>query len=111
MDKIQKYQHIIREILHDQAHPYGHSDDVDTLVICDTEHDHYQLSYIGWEGQQRIFNLILHFDIKDGKIWIQHNGTETAIAQVLVEKGVEQSDIVIGFHSPFKRQFNGYAVA
>jgi XisI protein len=45
---------------------------VETEIICDTEHDHYQLTYIGWEDQQRIFNLILHFDIKDGKIWIQH---------------------------------------
>ncbi|MEM8642013.1 MAG: XisI protein [Cyanobacteria bacterium P01_G01_bin.54] len=111
MDKIRRYQQVIREILNEQAHPYAHSDDVDTLVICDTEHNHYQLSYIGWEGQQRIFNLILHFDIKNGKIWIQHNGTESFVAQEMVEKGVEKSDIVIGFHSPFKRQFNGYAVA
>ena len=88
MDKLQQYRKIIREILNDHAHPYAHSNDVDTQIICDAEHDHYQLSYIGWEEQQRIFNLILHFDIKDGKIWIQHNGTETAIAKVLVEKGV-----------------------
>ena len=65
---------------------------------------------MGWDGQQRIFSLILHFDIKDGKIWIQYNGTEIAIAQVITEKGVPASDIVLGFHSPFKRQFSGYAV-
>lgn len=111
MDKLQRYQQIIRETLNEQAHPYCHSDDVDTLVICDTEHNHYQLTYIGWEDQQRIFNLILHFDIKDGKIWIQHNGTEVSVAQRMVEKDVAKSDIVIGFHSPFKRQFSGYAVA
>jgi hypothetical protein len=33
-----------------------------------------------------------------------------AIAQVLLEKGVPASDIVLGFHSRFKRQFSGYAV-
>ncbi|HTL88332.1 MAG TPA: element excision factor XisI family protein [Leptolyngbya sp.] len=66
--------------------------------------------YVGWEDQQRIVNLILHFDIKDGKIWIQHHGTEIAIAQVLKQQGVLASDIVLGFHSPFKRQFSGYAV-
>jgi vancomycin permeability regulator SanA len=73
-------------------------------------HDHYQLTYIGWQEQKRIFSLILHFDIKDEKIWVQYNGTETAIAQVLIDKGVPASDIVLGFHSPFKRQFSGYAI-
>lgn len=110
MDKVRKYRQIIRQTLTEHAHPYAYSDDVETEVICDTEHDHYQLVYIGWEDQQRIFNLILHFDIKDGKIWIQHNGAETAIAQVLAERGVPTSDIVLGFHSPFKRQFSGYAI-
>jgi XisI protein len=53
----------------------------------------------------------MHFDIKDGKIWIQYNGTELAIAQILVDRGVHTSDIVLGFHSAFKRQFSGYSIA
>ena len=110
MDRLQQYRQIIRQVLTEQAHPYSHSDDVEAKLICDTEHDCYQLSYVGWEGQQRIFSIVLHFDIKDGKIWIQYNGTETAIARVLTQKGVPESDIVLGFHSPFKRQFSGYAV-
>jgi hypothetical protein len=108
--KLQQYRQIIRQILVDQADPYPHSNDVETEIICDTEQDHYQLAYVGWADQQRIFNRILHFDIKDGKIWIQHNGTEEAIAQILIDQGVPASDIVLGFHSPFKRQFSGYAV-
>jgi hypothetical protein len=110
MDKVQQYRQIIRQILAEQAHPYAHSSDVEPEIICDTENDHYQLAYVGWEDQKRVFNLILHFDIKDGKIWVQYNGTEVAIAQLLTEKGVPASDIVLGFHSPFKRQFSGYAV-
>jgi hypothetical protein len=110
MDKVQQYRQIIRQILTEQAHPYAHSSDVEPEIICDNENDHYQLAYVGWEDQKRVFNLILHFDIKDGKIWVQYNGTEIAIAQSLTEKGVPASDIVLGFHSPFKRQFSGYAV-
>ncbi|MGD1860006.1 MAG: XisI protein [Leptolyngbyaceae cyanobacterium] len=111
MDKLQRYRQIIQEILTEQAHPYTHSDDVEAQVICDVKSDHYQLCYIGWEGQQRIFGVVLHFDIKDEKIWIQYNGTELPVAQILTERGIPKSDIVIGFHSPFKRQFNGYAIA
>jgi hypothetical protein len=111
MEKLQQYRQIIREVIAEEAHPYCQSNDVETAIICDTEHDRYQLTYIGWKEQKRIFNVILHLDIKEGKIWIQYNGTETALAKVLTEKGVPASDIVLGFHSPFKRQFSGYALA
>ena len=53
---------------------------------------------------------VIHFDIEDGKIWIQYNGTEDHLAERLVEMGVPDSDIVLGFHSAFKRQFTHYAV-
>jgi hypothetical protein len=33
-----------------------------------------------------------------------------AIAQVLLDKGVPASYIMLVFHSPFKRQFSGYTV-
>jgi alpha-D-ribose 1-methylphosphonate 5-triphosphate synthase subunit PhnL len=49
--------------------------------------------------------------IKDGKIWIQHNMTEIDLAQELVRLGVPKEDIVLGFHSPFMRQFTEYAVS
>ena len=115
MDKLQRYRQIIRTILTEQAQPDNHADEVEPTIICDTKGDHYQLAYIGWEGpkhkQRRVFGILLHFDIKDGKIWIQYNGTELSIAQRLTDEGVPPTDIVIGFHSEFKRQFNGYAVA
>ena len=52
----------------------------------------------------------MQFDIQNGKIWIQYNGTEDAVAERLMEMGVPASDIVIGFHYPFQRQFTRYAV-
>jgi hypothetical protein len=59
----------------------------------------------GIEGQ-----IIVHIDIKDEKIWIQRNNTEINLADRLVEMGVVKEHIVIGFQSPFTRQFSGYAV-
>ena len=26
---------------------------------------------VGWNGLSRIYHTVLHFDIKDGKIWLQ----------------------------------------
>jgi hypothetical protein len=54
---------------------------------------------------------VLHLDIKDGKIWIQWNGTEDDIAAELVACGVPKHDIVLGFHTPLLRQYTEYAVS
>ena len=43
----------------------------------------------------------MHFDIKDGKIWVQHDGTEIGVANELVELGVAKEDIVLAYHPPF----------
>jgi XisI protein len=53
----------------------------------------------------------LHLDIKNEKVWIQHNGTEANIADELIDLGVSKTDIVLGFHSPYKRQFTDFAVS
>lgn len=63
---------------------------------------------MGWSNKR--YGCVLHLDIKDGKIWIQHDGTEGGIALELVERGVPKQDIVLGFHSPLKHQFTEFAV-
>jgi hypothetical protein len=52
----------------------------------------------------------MHIDIKNGKIWIQHDGTEVGIATILLEEGVPKDDIVLAFHSPDMREFTEFAV-
>jgi hypothetical protein len=55
--------------------------------------------------------VVYIWHIRDEKIWIQHDGTEGGIANELVERGVPKQDIVLAFHSPFKRQFTEFAVS
>lgn len=110
MDKLDKYRTLIQQLLEEHAQ-FGDGDDgVDNQVLIDTQRDHYQLMHVGWQNDWRIYGCILHLDIKDGKIWLQHNGTEYDIPAQLVAMGVPKTDIVVGFHSPFKRQFTDYAV-
>jgi hypothetical protein len=74
-------------------------------------HDHYQLFRVGWNGLTRIYHSVIHFDIKDNKIWIQQNTTETDLAEQLVNMGVPKEDIVFGLQPPYKRPYTGYGVA
>jgi hypothetical protein len=110
MDKVAHYRAYIHDILTEYAQYRPSSGDVDIEIIIDPTHDHYQLVTVGWNGYERIHGSLLHVDIKDGKIWIQYDGTEEGIANRLVEQGVPKTDIVLAFHTPFRRQFTGFAV-
>lgn len=111
MAELEKYQEIVQNLLKVYAAYSSDDQDVDTELILDTIRDHYQLVHVGWHNDRRVYGCILHLDIKNGKVWLQHNGTESDIAAELVEMGIPKTDIVIGFHSPFKRQFTEYAVS
>jgi hypothetical protein len=73
--------------------------------------DHYQLVHAGWHKQHRKYGCLIHMDIKDGKIWVQHDGTESGVANELVELGVSKEDIVLAYHPPYKRAYTTFAVA
>jgi XisI protein len=110
MERLTGYRQLIKQILieHSQNKPaYG---DIEVETIFDTEHDHYQIVHVGWDGDNWVHSCILHIDIKGAKIWLQWNGTEDDIAADLVTQGVPKEDIVLGFQSPFMRQFTEYAV-
>ncbi|GAK54208.1 FdxN element excision controlling factor protein [Candidatus Moduliflexus flocculans] len=110
MDKLTTYRNDIRELLQRYQEFASSRDEVETQVITDAEHDHYQLVHVGWQDERRVYGCVFHIDIKDGKIWIQYNGTEWHLAEELVKSGVPKEDIVLGFHSPSRRKFTEYAV-
>jgi XisI protein len=47
---------------------------------------------------------------KDGQIWIQHDTTESGVANDFVAQGVPKADIVLAFHAPYKRPYTGFGV-
>jgi XisI protein len=110
MDKLTKYRQIVQQLLLKYAAIGTPDPDVETQTVFDSERDHYQLINVGWKNQRRTYGCFLHIDIKNGKIWLQHNGTEDEVTEELVNLGIPKQDIVIGFHSAFKRKFTDYAV-
>jgi XisI protein len=108
---IEQYRQYIRHLLSERQKRASMSrnyEEYEVQTIFDEQQDHYQLLYVGWRGNKRDFGCILHLDIKDGKIWIQHDGTEVGIANQLVEMGVPKQDIILAFHEPYIRQFTEF---
>ncbi|GAK60598.1 FdxN element excision controlling factor protein [Candidatus Vecturithrix granuli] len=109
------YRETIRKYLQDYANLVASSaleteQAIETEVVFDTEHDHYQLVNVGWQDEHRIYGCVVHIDIKDDKLWIQHNGTELPVAEDLARLGIPKDHIVLGFQAPIRRQYSDFAV-
>jgi len=104
----QYIQHLLSQRREQASAVHRNAEEYEVQTIFDDQQDHYQLLYVGWRGNKRDFGCILHLDIKCGKIWIQHDGTEEGIANRLVEMGVPNQDIILAFHDPYIRQFTDF---
>jgi hypothetical protein len=104
MAKVTKYKTIVSSIMQEIADMTPSDDSSETQLIIDSVHGHFVLFSIGWYNNKREYLPFVHLDVKpNGKIWIQHDGTDLVVAQWLLDKGVPKSDIVLAFHAPANR--------
>ena len=111
MDTLDTYRQIIQNLLTEYVrlqYAYGQ---IQNEVIFDREADRYLVMSIGWQDVRRIHGCLIHVDIINDRVWIQHDGTEHGIADELVAAGIPKDRIVLGFHPPEVRQHTEYAVA
>ncbi len=112
MDRITEYQPLIKEALEEYAKllnsppkpPYQ------VMLAFDDEHQQYILRKMGWTKKERIRYTILHLSIYNGRIWIDEDWTEDGIATYLLEHGVSNQEIVLGFQPPQIRPYTEFAV-
>ncbi len=109
MADISFFRDCIQSVLTEYSQRRENQIDVQTQIILDTDRDHYQLLYMGWDGYKRVFYPIIHIDIQNDKIWIQHNVTEELIADDLMNLGVHRNNIVLGVHHPSLRPYTDFA--
>jgi ketopantoate reductase len=111
MDRVAEYRNIVKNVIQEYAAFDPSTGTVEAETVFDDERGHYELVYTGWENRRRVHGTVIHVDIRDGKIWIQHDGTEDGIADELLAAGVPYDHIVLGFHHPDKRKHTPFAVA
>lgn len=113
MEKIAKYKMLLRELLEE----IGSKRELSRFTmrnqyLFDDQHGQYMIHKYGWKGARRIYGIVAHFELaEDGKIWLHHDGTGMELANVLVERGVPKSDIVLAFHPEYVREDTGFAIA
>jgi hypothetical protein len=105
------YQNIVEQVLKNYADFLGTDDQVQIELVFDRQHDRYLLIEAGWQNGYRIYGTVLHFDIIDQKIWIQHDGTEEGVAEELVAAGVPKAQIVLAFKPLDSRKYMEFAIS
>ena len=109
MVALEEYRERVQQLLEKYQTPQFLKGGVETQLIVDTKHDHYQLVNVGWDNGQRVYICVIHIDIKDDKVWLQQNLTDQLVAEDLVELGVPNDHIVLGFQPIYMRKHTGFA--
>lgn len=105
-----KYRSAVEKVLRDYAEFLGNDDKVEMELVFDSDSDRYLLVETGWHDGYRIYGTLLHLNIIDDKIWIQHDGTEDGVANELVAAGIPKDSIVLGFRTLQERKLTEFAV-
>ena len=109
--KLEQYRSIVRRVIQDYAVGKPSHGKIDSEAIIDPVSDHYEVLHIGWDGVRRVHGVVIHLDIINDKVWIQYDGTNRPVADALLDAGIPQEDIVLGFHPEHLRQYTEFAVA
>jgi hypothetical protein len=105
------YHALVRELLAADAATIQPSHGAVTpLLLIDEAQGSYLVLYIGWSGDVRHHDIIVHLRIVGDKIWIEHDGTPEGMATLLRARGVPADDLVLGFQHARKRPLSGFAV-
>ena len=111
MDPVEQYRLLVKNLLTEQAALKPAEATVEPQLIFDDEHNSYQLMHVDWNGSWRLHGAVVHVRLRNGKIWIEEDGTEDGFASHRLEAGVPKPDIVLAFHTPWERQYTEFAVA
>ena len=101
MDRLSEYRRIIKEILLEQASYTANDREIEDIPVFDEKTDNYILSSVGWHpNKRRQHGYPIHIRIKDEKVWVEWDGTDQEIVQQLLDAGIPEEDVVLGFEQP-----------
>lgn len=110
MDVLTRYRQVITRVLTDLAEA-GAPQGAELLPVFDTVQDNYLLVDAGWDGMRRIHHIVAHMRLRNGKVRVEADNTNTELVRQLLDAGLTKDEIVLAFYSPQKRPLTQFAVA
>jgi hypothetical protein len=109
VDRLERYREIVRRVVEEYARYKPSHGQIETEAVIDRDRDHYEVMHVGWDGQRRVHGCVVHIDIRDGKVWVQYDGTNRPVAEELVAAGIPREEIVLGFYPADVRRHTDFA--
>ena len=112
MDKLTNYKKTVRSILeHYVATAKPHFADTEVYLVADDEHGQYLLFHNSWRDERRNYGCFLHVRMKNQKVYVESDGSDSGFTNDFLQAGIPKEDIVLAFQAPSKRPYSGFAVA
>ncbi|MDB9495817.1 XisI protein [Spirulina major CS-329] len=105
---VDQHRRVLLTILQEYCNILNRNSETSIQLIISQDQTRYLIIDEGWQGIQRIHNLIFDAEIRDQKIWLHHDGLDHGITDELVAEGVPKDCIVLAFHPPHIRKHTGY---
>lgn len=100
MDQVTRYIELMKAVIEEWAAVSEGDPEIETMVIFDDEHQQYLMVSAGWTPKTREHAIIFHARIRDGKVWIEWDGTAPSMSEELLRRGVARKDVVFNWHDP-----------
>lgn len=112
LSSIEQKKKIVRQTVEQIANTDSSDHQDETIRVLDDLGGHYLLFNNAWKAGRRYYGCFLHVDVHpDGKVWLQHDGTDQNVAESLVQAGIQHLDIVLAFQPPSVREHTAFATA
>jgi hypothetical protein len=111
MEGVAEYRAILRRLVEEEARRVPATGEIEVIPICDEVRDQYQVLHLGWDLHGRVFAVICHLRLREGKVWVERDGTAEGVALRLLEAGIPRERIVLAFHPAWKRPATDFAIA
>lgn len=99
MDRIENYRQILEKIVKRHAQFQPANGEINTHAVCDHEADEYMVIDSGWnEKGKRIYDVVLHFRLEDGTIYLERDNTDAEVIRELLDSGIGREDIVLAYN-------------
>jgi XisI protein len=101
MDKLEKYGEILQSLILKYTSYKPRYTANEWQPICDKEHGEYLLLKFvsGKNGESKNKYPIFHFRLKNGKVYVEENNTDSDVVAELVESGINKKDLILTDYS------------
>ncbi len=111
MDQIEERKQMVKQILKEVYEYFPEEQAVRTELVCDDAAAHYEIMQVGWAHGRRVHGGVVHIDVRPDRIYVEHNGTDIDVVEMIQKAGVPDNEIVLGWHPPHMRQYTEFALA